>query len=95
MRRSTSKLVLGTPERSPPSRVTRCRAPLLLSGDESTVADGEGFEQAALDVVGASLIELILDPERHDLLADEGVAEVLLDVGEPGDGFAIDQVGAV
>ena len=68
---------------------------LLLSGDEPTVAHGERFEQPALHVVGSAVLEFVLDPEWHHLLADERVAEVLLDVREPGDGLAVDQVGAV
>src|SRR6266487_2937167 len=68
---------------------------LLLPGDEPAVAHGECLEQAALHVVGPAPLELVLDPERHHLLADEPVAEVLLDVREPGDGLAVDQVGTV
>jgi hypothetical protein len=68
---------------------------LLLAGDELVVADREGLEEAGLNVVGAPLSGLVLDPEGHHALADGGVAEVLLDVGEAGDGLALDQAGAV
>jgi hypothetical protein len=68
---------------------------LLLAGDQPAVADDEGLEETALDVVGATLAELVFDAPGHDLLADEAVAVVLLDVGEAGDRLALDEVGAV
>src|SRR5215468_1170460 len=58
---------------------------LLLPGDEPAVPHRECFEQPALHIVGPALPELVLDPKRHHRLADERVAEVLLDVGKPGD----------
>src|SRR5262252_5784824 len=66
-----------------------CRV-LLLSGDQPAVADRECLEQPTLYVVGAALLELVLDPKRHHLLPDEVVAEFLLDVRESRDGLARD-----
>src|SRR5262249_3278045 len=72
---------------------------LLLPGDQVPVADGEPSPQPRLDVVGAELLQLVLDPPGHDVLVPGeglhlpgGVArKVLLDVGEPGDRLPPDQ----
>src|SRR5262245_34976953 len=68
---------------------------LRLVGDQPRVPIGEGLEQAALDVVGTALAELVFDAVRHHLLPDRPVRGVLLDVREAGHGLPFDEVRAV
>src|SRR5262247_2949612 len=76
---------------------------LLLARDQIPVAHGEASPQSGLNVVRAELLELGLDPPRHDVLVprqhvrfpDGAVRKILLDVGEAGHGLASDKRGAV
>src|SRR5690242_15282362 len=51
---------------------------LLLSCDQTPVADHKCREQAAVDVVRAALAQGILQPPGHHLLSDGRVGKVLL-----------------
>src|ERR1700694_605160 len=78
-------------------------AVILLPGDEVAVTDCETPPQTSLDVVGPELFHFVLDAPRHDMGAprqlagrpDRLIDEVLLDVGEAGDGATLHQRVAV
>jgi hypothetical protein len=70
------------------------RRVLPLAGDQAAVANHEGLERPPWTLASRSLSE---SSTRQGMifLASEAVAVLLLDVGEAGDGLAVDEVGAL
>src|ERR1700730_12440556 len=73
---------------------------ILLTGDEIPVAHREAAPQARLNIIGAYLLQYILDPPGHDVLVPRQqihrphgvVGKILLDIGEAGYGPALGEI---